>query len=264
MNTRHPTAMQHGPATGPGPFPRRESGITREQMRALFAAAKRAVLTIDELRAMTPHQSISRMTIAEASALLDRLNKGTAHAKPRPTPQASPQASPLKSQASPRRPSGIATFVTDGQKLMIDSLRLELGWTPGQLRLWLDKRPYTRDPTRRMSHIVSSADGVAVIELLKKVRDRTYAAHRPPHPRQDDTLTHVKARLRYERKQTPGDFKAWWDTLRFPDGRLLHAVTETRDLSAAIELATRELAKAMGGTGVPPVRPPGQSPEGAA
>ena len=272
MKTRHPTAMQHGPATGPGPFPRRESGITREQMRALFAAAARATLTVEELRAMTPHKSISRMTIAEASALLDRLNHGTAHAKPRP----SPQASPLKSQASPRRPAGIATFVTDGQKLMIDSLRLELGWTPDQLRLWLDKRHYRNDPARPMSQIHSSADGVAVIELLKAVRDRTYAAHRPPHPRQDDTLTHVKARLRHERKQTPGDFAAWWQGLRHPDGRYLHSAATTRDLSAAIELATRELAKARaakcgtGGTGVSPVSPgtgvppASPSPEGAA
>lgn len=215
--------------------------ITRDQMRALFAAASRATLTVEELRALTPRRSISKMTIAEASALLDRLNKGTAYAQPRPAPQ----ASPLKSQASPRRPAGVHRMVTIGQKLLIDSLRLELGWTPDQLRLWLDKRHYRNDPARPMSRIDSSADAVAVIELLKGVRDRTYAAHRPPNPRQDDTLEHVKARLRHERKQTPGDFKAWWDTLRFPDGRLLHAVTETRDLSAAIELATRELAKAM-------------------
>lgn len=210
-------------------------------MRALFAAASRATLTVEELRALTPRRSISKMTTVEASALLDRLNKGTAYAQPRPAPQ----TSPLKSQASPRRPAGVHRMVTIGQKLLIDSLRLELGWTPDQLRLWLDKRHYRRDPARTMSRIDSSADAVSVIELLKGVRDRTYAAHRPPHPRQDDTLTHVKARLRHERKQTPGDFKAWWDTLRFPDGRLLHAVTETRDLSAAIELATRELAKAM-------------------
>lgn len=234
---------------------RRESGITREQMRALFAAASRATLTVEELRALTPHQSISRMTIAEASALLDRLNKGTAYAAPRPSPQA-PGPRP---RATARRPSGIATFVTDGQKLMIDSLRLELGWTPDQLRLWLDKRHYRNDPARSMSQIHSSADGVAVIELLKAVRDRTYAAHRPPHPRQDDTLTHVKARLRHERKQTPGDFTAWWQGLRHPDGRYLHSAATTRDLSAAIELATRELAKARAatcGTGVLPVNPP--------
>lgn len=244
---------------------RRPTNISPAQMRALFAAARRATLTIEELRAMTPNKSISRMTAAEAHTLLDRLNAGTRHARP----SGGTGGMGVPPVSRPRRTPGIATFVTDGQKLLIDSLRLELGWTLAQLQDFLTKRHYRSDPARSMSQINSSSDAIAVIELLKNVRDRTYAAHRPPHPRQDDTLADRRARLRAARKQTPDEFRTWWNGLRFPDGRYLHAAATTRDLSAAIELATRELAKAraatgsmgappggMGGMGVPPVSQP--------
>ena len=52
--------------------------LTDKQRAALFALAHRRGLEIDDLRAMTPQGSISKLTMREAGDLIDRLKGGRA------------------------------------------------------------------------------------------------------------------------------------------------------------------------------------------
>jgi len=133
--------------------------ITSGQRRALFAFGRAHGLTIDDLRAFSPAGSISAMTRAEASRLLDRLNTATEHEHPRRSPRA------------PRRPAGVYRIATEAQHRKIEALRLDLGWIEEGLREWLSERHH--DDGRPMTSIDSTVDGQAVIELLKAVLART-------------------------------------------------------------------------------------------
>lgn len=133
--------------------------MTSAQRRALFAAGRRRGLDIDGLRLLTPHGSISALSRAEAARLLTSLNRGTAHEHPRRSPR------------RPRRPAGVYAFASDAQHRKIDALRIDLDWTPERLQEWLSGRRH--GDGRPMTSIDSSADGVAVIELLKVVLSRT-------------------------------------------------------------------------------------------
>lgn len=134
------------------------SPITPAQRKAIFAAARAKGRSVDDLRAMTPNGSISRLSRREAFDLLNRLNAGTEHDRPAP-------------RRRPRRAKGMYAFVTDAQRDLIAALRLEIGWSDEQFRDWLGKRHYADDPTRPMTDMQSSADAMRVIELLKDVRD---------------------------------------------------------------------------------------------
>lgn len=81
--------------------------ITPPQRRALFAAARDRGLSIDDVRDMTPTGSISALTRAEASDLLDRINAGTdfdEHRRQRPR--------------GPRRPKSLRIFLDSLSKLL--------------------------------------------------------------------------------------------------------------------------------------------------
>jgi len=132
--------------------------ITSSQRRAIFAAGKVKSLTIDDLRAMTPTGSISALTRGQASDLLNRLNAGTQYEHPR------------KTARGRRHPKGVYALATPAQHRKIESLRIQLGWTTEGLRGWMSERHFTDG--RPMTQIDSTADGVAVIELLKGVLER--------------------------------------------------------------------------------------------
>lgn len=136
-----------------------QPAITPAQRKALFAAARGKGLSTDDLRAMTPRGSISALSRREAFDLLNRLNAGTEYDRPAP-------------HRRPRRARGMYAFVTQAQRDLIVSLRLEIGWSDDQFRDWLGKRHYRDDPTRPMTDMQSSADAERVIELLKGVRER--------------------------------------------------------------------------------------------
>jgi len=72
--------------------------ISPAQRRALFAAGSNRGLDIDDLRSLTPAGSISAMTHAEASRLLDHLN---AHTKYEHT------------HRTPRRPKGVYRIASE-------------------------------------------------------------------------------------------------------------------------------------------------------
>lgn len=98
------------------------------------------------------------MPRGQASDLLDRLNAGKQYEHPR------------KTVRGRRRPKGVYAMATDAQHRKIESLRIELGCTPNGLRDWLSERHYIDG--RPMTRIDSTADGIAVIELLKSVLER--------------------------------------------------------------------------------------------
>lgn len=145
--------------------------ITPEQRRALFAAGKARGLDIDDLRAMTPAGSISLLTRLQASRLIDRLNAG------------SESSYPKRRSRAPRRPKGIHAIATPSQRNKIEALRIDLGWTPGNLGKWLSGRHHVHGrpmATLREGaytlNIDSTADASAVIELLKAVLAKTERA----------------------------------------------------------------------------------------
>jgi hypothetical protein len=61
---------------------RQNRGINPAQVRAIIAAGKARGFTVEDLRGFTSQHSISKLTIAEASALLDRLNDRSTSPKP--------------------------------------------------------------------------------------------------------------------------------------------------------------------------------------
>jgi len=145
--------------------------ITPEQRKALFAAGKARGLRIDDLRALTPANSISLLTRLQASRLIDRLNAG------------SESAYPKRRSRAPRRPKGVYAVSSPQQRLKIESLRTELGWTPERLGEWLSKRHHDHGRPMATLHdgsytlnIDSTADASAVIQLLIAVLAKTERA----------------------------------------------------------------------------------------
>ena len=130
--------------------------ITDAQRRAIFAWGRANGMSIEDLRAMTPAGSISKMTRDQASKLIDRLNREQQAKRPR---------------RRKRRPKNVFAIATEEQRAKIDSLRLTLGWSPEKLDAWLSKRHFLDG--RPMNKIDSSDDAVRVIELLKGVIKRT-------------------------------------------------------------------------------------------
>lgn len=139
--------------------------ISAGQRKAIFAAARSRGLSIDDIRGMTPQGSVSKLTAAEASRVLDAINAGTPHELVR-----------RKRPRSPRRPKGTIRLVTPEQHRLIAALRIELGWTENQLREFLAARTFAHGG--KMDKVTTTADGIEAIELLKGVRDRQAAASR--------------------------------------------------------------------------------------
>lgn len=136
--------------------------VSDAQRRAIFAAASRIGLSIEDVRALTPSGSISKLTFHQAGDLLKHLNAGTEHAHPRQAPR------------GPRRPKGVYAIATDAQRRKIESLRISLDWTVEGLNSWLSER--THVDGRPMTRVDSTADANAVIELLKVVLSKTLKA----------------------------------------------------------------------------------------
>lgn len=146
------------PCTGP-------IELKDSQRRALFAAARKKGLSTDDLRAMTPKGSISKLTSAEAADLLNRLNKGTAYDRPAP---------PRK-----RRPRGVVAMRPGSALLQMDSqlcrdLKIHYQWTEGSLSRWLADR--TLPSGTQADRPVTARDYQERIELLKGVLKRARAA----------------------------------------------------------------------------------------
>lgn len=136
--------------------------IAAGQRRALFAAAERLGWSLDDLRAVTPGGSISKLTVRQASELLDRLNAGT------------PAAERHATRRSPRRPKNVLAMPTPAQRVKLDALREALGWTAERLNEWLSERHYSHGGP--MSQMATSRDAREVIELLKDVVRRSKKA----------------------------------------------------------------------------------------
>lgn len=139
--------------------------ITAAQRRALFAAARARGMSTGDLRSMTPRGSISLLTWRQASDLLDTLNRGTDF-----------QVDRRHRPRGPRRPKGVLAMVSAAQRRKIASLRIGLGWTQARLDEFLATRHYSHGGSMR--DMLTSADGIEVIELLKGVTTRQDAACR--------------------------------------------------------------------------------------
>ncbi|MFO0972392.1 MAG: hypothetical protein U1A27_02995 [Phycisphaerae bacterium] len=125
------------------------------QRKALFALAATLGLDIDELRDLTPARSISKLTVAQAAELLDRLRGGGPNCSRQP---------------AKRRPAGVIVMVTDAQLARIDALRRELRWTRAGLGQFLSQR--THEHGGPMNVIRTTKDGRAVMMLLSQVAAR--------------------------------------------------------------------------------------------
>ena len=136
--------------------------MTPDQRRAIFAAGRAHGLDVDALRGLTPAGSISALTRLQAAGLIDRLNAGQENAYPK------------RHSRAPRRPKGIYAVCTASQRNKIEALRIDLGWTPEGLAGFLAERHHSDG--RPMTSVDSTTDGIAVIELLKGVLEKTLAA----------------------------------------------------------------------------------------
>lgn len=142
--------------------------ITAGQRRAIFAAGKARGLDLDALRELTPSNSISAMSRSQAGALLERLNGTDNHCDAR--------IGRHDRHRRPRRPKGVIGMVSTAQRAKIDSLRIDMGWTVEGLAGFLAERHFSHGGP--MSRMLTSVDGIEVIELLKQVLQKQRAADR--------------------------------------------------------------------------------------
>ena len=126
-------------------------GITKKQMRALWASAHRAGLTEEELRALTAslwgRRSIRDLTVVEASRLIEKLQDTG------------------NRDAIPFQTSGRLTLA---QARWIDALGKKIGWDPPHV-LGLAKRMYS---VERMDDLTRK-EASGVIEALKALWNRS-------------------------------------------------------------------------------------------
>lgn len=242
------------PESAQAPGPRPQAPITAAQRRALFASANQRGLSLDELRAMTPQRSVSQLSAHEAATILQRLNGGS-----RIT------ASPRRPRR-PRRPSNVIALISAEQRALIVAIRMEIGWTDAELHDWLTKRHHPDGRPMNVMH--SSSDAVAVIELLKGVRTRTFLARwrkksniagparchagatriEAPPPIDHRQIWTIRdriariARIARARGQSSQQVREWAYTLRLRSGRLARGIADSAEASELIELLTRELA----------------------
>lgn len=142
--------------------------ISASQRRALFAAANSRGLSLEDLRALTPQHSVSRLTSDQAAALIDRLIADQR--------RFGAEFSPSR-RRKPRRPSNVIALISTEQLELIRKLRISMGWTKIQLGDHFKNRSYPSDPSRTMDEMQTSRDAQAVIEHLKKILRRTLESH---------------------------------------------------------------------------------------
>lgn len=143
--------------------------LTPAQNRHIFALKRERGLSLDDLRDMTPAGSISMLTRAQANVLIDALKTGK-------SPDYNKRSSfPRQREGQGRRPKGVASMITDAQRQKVRALRLELGWSAEALKTWLSSRRFHGED-RYLIHAVSADDVSFIIELLKRVRDKTEEA----------------------------------------------------------------------------------------
>lgn len=136
--------------------------VTQKQIRNIFRLGKERGLDINGLRSMTPQSSISKLSRHEAANLIDALQHGR-----------SPDYSKRSTPQRPRRPrpaAGAIRLASDAQRNLVNTLRIEIGWTPEGFRAWLGERHFADG--RPMTDIKTSTDAHDVIELMKHVRDK--------------------------------------------------------------------------------------------
>lgn len=138
-------------------YPTAALPATPRQKKAIFAAAKSRDLDIDDVRAMTPENSVSRLTRGQAAGLLDRLNAGRDRPARKRRPKANPDAIRL---ISPRQRDYIADLVT------------VLGWSFEKYAAWLAKSLQYESPDQ----VATSKDAYRVIEGLKNIANRRKGA----------------------------------------------------------------------------------------
>jgi len=133
--------------------------LTSAQRSKIFAVANERGLALDDVRAMTPAGSVSMLSKVEAAALIDALEKGQ---------------SPDYDRASISRPrrarpaEGAIRLVSVEQRIMIEDLRRECGFTPASFQTWLSQRSF--NDRRPLTDMKTSGDAIFIIELLKRVR----------------------------------------------------------------------------------------------
>lgn len=225
--------------------------ITDDQRKALFAAAKEKGLDIDDIRALCPKRSISKLSYYEAWDVLNRLN-----GKP-PRSNGWQRTGPRRE----RREKGVIAQVTPEQLELINQYRIALGWLGSELHAHLDERHYKSDPTRKLTDIKTTDDGVGVIEHLKGVlrkqlvlharklgieieRDvdiRGLMHHLPPYDRLTDLFIHRAEKLMKHRGIDKAAFDKWLAGQRFDDGRYMTCTATCGDVAKAIEHIEKQI-----------------------
>jgi hypothetical protein len=218
--------------------------MTPAQRRAIFQAARARDMTVEDVRMLTPRNTVSDLTVREAGQLLDRLNQGTTYARER--------APAREAARAPAREKGVFAPIQPAQKILIESIATEVGWSMPQLWAFLEKRHFANDPSRNMKQATSSSDAVAIIELLKRVREKHFTARareaktgNRPLPEQD-ALIESGIRKICDLLHRPAEMiHSWIREQRFPDGRSMGNVASSADASALIETLTKKL-KSLG------------------
>ena len=138
--------------------------VTKKQIAHIFAIGRERGMTTDDLREMTPAGSISMLTRVQAMHLIDALKRGKSPDYEQKT------NAPRKPRQ--RRPKNVIRLVTDDQRALIEALRIDLDWTEDQLDAWLRVRHFPGE-SRNLTQMQTSKDAQFVIELLKRVLDKT-------------------------------------------------------------------------------------------
>jgi len=139
------------------------------QIPYIFNLARQRGMDVDEVRAMTPNGSISKMSTQEASILIDALKRGVP-----PDYSQRPRGYHKRPVATrrPRKRKGVVRYPsTEQAKLWCDlvkEIRTMWGWTSAEMGKWLSKRRFKGGGP--MNRPISSNDIVEGIEFLKIVR----------------------------------------------------------------------------------------------
>ena len=137
--------------------------ITRAQMAKIWAAAKEMYLDRETLYLLVPRGSMSTLSRAEASDLIERLCGPMPFQRRRSTADA---PGPARSVRDHRTPAP----ATNEQRLYINSLFVKLGWhrQPNRIQGFLRKFAHVDF----VEDLTSRKRAIAIIEALKAMNKR--------------------------------------------------------------------------------------------
>lgn len=242
--------------------------LTEAQRKAIFAIIHQRGLSIDDVRALCPHHSISKLTIAAAATLLEQLNTGTKYSRLQPYVGVRRARSGARTPDSRRRSPGTIALLEDRQVKLIARYRVALGWTPDMLTSHLQARKYPNQNVRTMDQITTQFDAQAVIEHLKLVLHRTLHYHGkklgrdvpelddprtdavkwmmadlPPHDRLSDLYTDRIKRLTRRLGESQRITESRLANQKRGDGRCMSAIASCADMAEAVLYLEQELAR---------------------